>query len=68
MLQEGERIQIGESTYKVTRVPKRIYACMGMCDIRKCNGNEAFNEVKRKFKVQSCCQLIELDCCFKKVE
>ena len=69
MLQEGQTIIINDKTYKVTRVPKRILACIGMCDLKNCHENVDFNNIKKAHNARSCAELLSsIDLCLKRVE
>lgn len=68
MLQEGKIAVIGFDKYRVTRVPKGVLGCMGMCDIKDCGRNQEFQDFKRKRMAQGCMDIIGIGHCFKRVK
>lgn len=68
MLQERKEVLIGNDKYRVTKVPKGILGCMGMCDIKDCGRNPEFQDFKRKHVAQGCMDIIGIGHCFKRVK
>lgn len=67
MLKEGQIVTIDGDKYRVTKVPRGVLACLGMCNITRCNENEDFIQLKRVHNVKSCTQLMGLGYCLKKI-